>query len=40
MNEIIDNVGAHEYQEVVDLWEDSDRATHHFLQEEDILFFN
>ncbi|WP_047247516.1 GNAT family N-acetyltransferase [Maribacter thermophilus] len=28
-----------QYQEVVDLWESSVRATHHFLKEEDILYF-
>jgi putative acetyltransferase len=28
-----------EYKEVVDVWEASVRATHHFLQEEDIEYF-
>lgn len=27
-----------DYQELIDLWEASVRATHHFLQEEDIAF--
>jgi len=28
-----------DYQEITELWEASVRATHHFLNEEDILFF-
>lgn len=28
-----------DYQEIVDVWEASVRATHHFLKEEDILYF-
>ena len=35
----IDNVKKNEYNEVVDLWEASVRATHHFLKEEDIQYF-
>lgn len=35
----LDNVAEKEYQEIVDLWEDSVRVTHSFLKEEDILFF-
>lgn len=36
---IIDNVYKEEYEEIVELWEASVRATHHFLQEEDIEYF-
>ncbi|WLQ14998.1 GNAT family N-acetyltransferase [Hahella aquimaris] len=32
-------VEAHEYPEIVDVWESSVRATHDFLSEEDIQFF-
>ncbi|NVK07482.1 MULTISPECIES: GNAT family N-acetyltransferase [Tenacibaculum] len=39
MNYKIDDINSTEYQEVVDLWEASVRATHHFLKEEDILYF-
>ena len=35
----IDRINKVEYQEVVDLWEASVRATHHFLKEEDIVYF-
>ncbi|MDN5201933.1 acetyltransferase [Fulvivirgaceae bacterium BMA10] len=35
----IDNIKESEYSEVVDVWEASVRATHHFLKEEDIQFF-
>ena len=35
----IDNVSSSEYQAIVDVWEASVRATHHFLQEEDIAFY-
>ncbi|WP_192346154.1 GNAT family N-acetyltransferase [Algoriphagus sp. Y33] len=35
----ITEITPSEYQEVVELWEASVRATHDFLQEEDIMFF-
>ena len=35
----IDNIYKNEYQQVVELWEASVRATHHFLKEDDIEFF-
>ena len=35
----IDIIHKSEYQEVVDVWESSVRATHHFLKEEDIEYF-
>lgn len=35
----IDTVHPSEYQKLTELWEASVRATHHFLKEEDILFF-
>ncbi|QLG45866.1 GNAT family N-acetyltransferase [Costertonia aggregata] len=35
----IDNIYKKEYTEVVELWEASVRATHHFLREEDIEYF-
>ena len=35
----IDKIKREEYQEVVDVWEASVRATHDFLKEEDILHF-
>lgn len=35
----IDNIEKKEYTEVVELWEASVRATHHFLKEEDIEYF-
>jgi len=35
----IDKIKKSEYQQVVDVWEASVRATHDFLKEEDILFF-
>jgi len=38
MNEI-DTIAKAEYHEVVELWEASVRATHHFLKEEDIVYF-
>ncbi|MGG8495144.1 GNAT family N-acetyltransferase [Tenacibaculum sp. TC6] len=37
-NEIC-NVSKENYVEIVELWEASVRATHHFLKEEDILYF-
>ena len=39
MNYKIENILKSEYKSVVEVWEASVRATHHFLQEEDILFF-
>lgn len=38
MNEI-DDIDRKEYEKVVELWEASVRATHHFLKEEDIEYF-
>ncbi|WP_339753818.1 GNAT family N-acetyltransferase [Algoriphagus aquimarinus] len=35
----IDTIHQTEYPEVVELWETSVRATHEFLQEEDIIYF-
>ncbi|MEL7004905.1 MAG: GNAT family N-acetyltransferase [Bacteroidota bacterium] len=35
----IDKIDTSEYHEVVDVWEASVRATHHFLQESDIEYF-
>jgi len=35
----IDKINTTEYKEVVEVWEASVRATHHFLQEEDIQYF-
>ena len=35
----IGNIKKTEYKEVVDIWEASVRATHHFLKEEDIQYF-
>ena len=35
----IDTIKKSEYQAVVDVWEASVRATHHFLKEEDIQYF-
>lgn len=35
----IENIEKSSYPEVVDVWEASVRATHHFLKEEDILYF-
>jgi len=35
----LDNIDKKEYKEVVELWEASVRATHHFLKEEDIEYF-
>ena len=39
MKKTIDNIQKTEYQEVVEVWEASVRATHHFLKEEDIAYF-
>lgn len=35
----IDNIKKTEYNEVVNIWEASVRATHHFLKEEDFQYF-
>jgi len=35
----IDNIYKPEYKTVVEVWEASVRATHHFLKEEDIAYF-
>lgn len=35
----IDVINPQEYPEIVDVWESSVRATHHFLSESDIQFF-
>lgn len=35
----IEDIKKTEYNEVVNIWEASVRATHHFLKEEDILYF-
>ena len=35
----IDKINKTEYQEVINVWESSVRATHHFLKEEDIQYF-
>jgi putative acetyltransferase len=39
MNYQIERVDKSEYKEIVDVWEASVRATHHFLKEEDILYY-
>ncbi len=39
MNKEIDTIDTSEYQDVVNVWEASVRATHHFLKEEDIEYF-
>ncbi len=39
MTNQIDKVQKEEYPTLVELWEASVRATHHFLKEEDIAFF-
>ena len=39
MKQRIDKITKTEYQEVVNVWESSVRATHHFLKEEDIEYF-
>ncbi|RYZ58725.1 MAG: GNAT family N-acetyltransferase [Chitinophagaceae bacterium] len=31
--------GPHDFQEILDVWENSVRATHYFLKEEDIFLF-
>ena len=36
---IVDNVLPSEYAEMLDVWENSVRATHDFITEEDIAFF-
>lgn len=39
INPTIDGIPRSDYVEVVDLWEASVRATHHFLPESDIQYF-
>lgn len=39
MHHTIDTVRKEEYQEILEVWEASVRATHHFLKEEDIAYF-
>lgn len=39
MNYKIDHVQQSEFLEIVTIWEASVRATHHFLKEEDIIYF-
>ncbi len=39
INPAIDTIPKSDYLEVVDLWEASVRATHHFLPESDIQYF-
>ena len=39
MTNKIDNIEKEEYKSVVELWESSVRATHHFLKEEDIEYY-
>ena len=39
MNHKIEAVNKTEYQELVNVWEASVRATHHFLKEKDIRYF-
>ncbi|MBX2872766.1 MAG: GNAT family N-acetyltransferase [Saprospiraceae bacterium] len=39
INSKIDSIPKSDYVEVVDLWEASVRATHHFLPESDIQYF-
>lgn len=39
MSSRIDTVDKNEYPTLLELWEASVRATHHFLKEEDIAFF-
>ncbi len=38
-NKTISEIDPSEYPQVVELWEASVRATHHFLKEEDIAYF-
>lgn len=39
MHTKIDDIKKNEYIDLVNIWEASVRATHHFLKEEDILYF-
>lgn len=39
MNYKIEDITKSDYAEIVDVWEASVRATHHFLKEEDIQYF-
>ncbi|MDR0705969.1 MAG: GNAT family N-acetyltransferase [Planctomycetaceae bacterium] len=36
---MIETVLLNDYQEIIDVWEQSIRATHHFLEEQDIQYF-
>ena len=36
---VIETIQKYEYKELLDVWEASVRATHHFLKEEDIQYF-
>jgi len=36
---IIERYESHDYRVLVDIWESAVKATHHFLAEEDFLFF-
>lgn len=38
-NQNIENLNAKDYPEILSIWETSVRATHHFLQEEEISFY-
>lgn len=35
----VERVAAKDFEEIVEVWEASIRATHHFLREEDIVFY-
>lgn len=35
----VEIVAAKDFKEIVEVWEASIRATHHFLREEDIVFY-
>ncbi|MBO6762089.1 MAG: GNAT family N-acetyltransferase, partial [Roseivirga sp.] len=39
MNYIINTVDKSEYTSIIEVWEASVRATHHFLSEADIAYF-
>jgi len=39
MNYSIEKSQKSDYQDIIEIWEASVRATHHFLTEEDILYF-
>ncbi len=40
MKYLVEEVGEAEFPELVAVWEDSVRATHHFISEEDIAYYN